>query len=352
MTWNATTEALDLAFRVLTAPPPDIGADLALALATSHYGWGPGGTITQLSGERDRNFRLDQADREPLTLKFINPAEPEAETDMQVSALHHLVEVGCPIAVPQAVATLGGTPGFTWAHAGTQVRGRAYTFLDGMSAVHAPTHAAFRRAVGRTVAEIDIALQDFQHPAVERVFPWDLMHLEMLRPLAHVLREDTLRSFILDFLDRYQSSWAPRLATLPQQVIHGDLSKSNLLVDPRDPSRVKGVLDFGDMVCGPAIADLAITASYHMDDAEDPVAALAEVVEGHAVVRPLTEKERGLLPILVMARLVQRIVIPEWRAAQFPENRAYILRSNTAARQLLESLLPNWTSMTGATRVG
>ena len=46
---------------------------------------------------------------------------------------------------------------------------------------------------------------------------------------------------------------------------------------------------------------------------------------------------------LVLARLVQRMAIPSWRALRFPGNGAYILRSRAAATALFNELYDEWS---------
>ncbi len=41
----------------------------------------------------------------------------------------------------------------------------------------------------------------------------------------------------------------------------------------------------------------------------------------------------------MLARILARIVISEWRAARFPANRVYILRNTTSAWEHLDQLL-------------
>ena len=72
------------------------------------------------------------------------------------------------------------------------------------------------------------------------------------------------------------------------------------------------------------------------------MAALAQIVAAYETVLPLSPAEHQVLPQLVQARLLQRIVISEWRAAQFPHNSAYIMRSNAQARALIRQLAPDW----------
>ncbi|KAG1319225.1 hypothetical protein G6F63_014842 [Rhizopus arrhizus] len=45
----------------------------------------------------------------------------------------------------------------------------------------------------------------------------------------------------------------------------------------------------------------------------------------------------------MLARLVQRMAIPSWRALRFPGNGAYILRSRAAATALFNELYDEWS---------
>jgi Ser/Thr protein kinase RdoA (MazF antagonist) len=53
---------------------------------------------------------------------------------------------------------------------------------------------------------------------------------------------------------------------------------------------------------------------------------------------PLTKAEQAVLLDLVAARLVITVLITEWRAARYPENRQYIMRNNGLAWAGLEHL--------------
>ena len=142
------------------------------------------------------------------------------------------------------------------------------------------------------------------------------------------------------YLDQFEQTILPALQALPQQVIHGDISKSNTVASSAEATAIHGVLDFGDLCKAPRVVELAVAASYALDaETGDLQAALARVVDGYAAVLPLSAEESALIFDLIIARLVQRIVISEWRASHFPNNRDYILRSNAQARQLLGRLM-------------
>ena len=218
---------------------------------------------------------------------------------------------------------------------------RAYTYLNGVAVAQAQMSDALQQSFGVRAAQLVIALDGFDHPALSRVLLWDVMHLSQLRDWAvEVLTEDAMGPFVFAFLDRFDASILPALQALPQQVIHGDISKSNTVVSQADGTAIHGVLDFGDLCKAPRVVELAVTASYALDaETGDLQAALARVVSGYESILTLSEAEKALIPDLIIARLVQRIVISEWRASHFPNNRDYILRSNAQARQLLGRLM-------------
>jgi Ser/Thr protein kinase RdoA (MazF antagonist) len=71
--------------------------------------WGLAGELTEVHGERDRNFRLDAPGGRYL-LKVHNPADGEDVLDLQCSALRHIRAVAPDVPVPEVVPTREGHP--------------------------------------------------------------------------------------------------------------------------------------------------------------------------------------------------------------------------------------------------
>jgi len=94
---------------------------------------------------------------------------------------------------------------------------------------------------------------------------------------------------------------------------------------------VSGVIDFGDMVSAPLICDVAVAAAYHVRHDETPMADALEYVDAFSAERALTAEEISLLPIIVAMRLAMTVLITNWRANLYPDNRAYILRNEPNA---------------------
>lgn len=319
--------------------PPVVTVDDASKVAADLYGWQA--EAIALTGERDKNYLLHTQEAGDVVLKFINPAEEAAETDLQIQVLLWLAQQNCAVVVPKALRSRTGDLVCDYTVGEQVYKVRAYTYLNGVSVAQAQMGAALQQSFGAQAAQLVRALEGFDHPALSRVLLWDVMHLNQLRAWAEeVLPQDEMGQFVFAYLDQFEQTILPVLQALPQQVIHGDISKSNTVASSADASSIHGVLDFGDLCKAPRVVELAVAASYALDaETGDLQAALAGIVAAYAAVLPLSEAESALIPDLIVARLVQRIVISEWRASHFPNNRDYILRSNAQARQLLGQLM-------------
>lgn len=328
---------------VFTCTLPAISLDTALRCAREHYGWQ--GEAQWLNGERDRNLLLHGSDGMRRVLKFINPAESAAATDLQIRALDWLQQHGCAVAVPQALRSRDGADTVLLPTTQGVLRVRAYTFVDGLTVAETTLTPTLQSDFGRTAAHMAQALAGFDHPALQRTLLWDVMHLSQLLPLAQQgLPEDDIKPLALRFVPWFATHILPQVRALPQQVIHSDLSRSNTVVQAQAPQHIVGVLDFGDLTQGPRVLELAIAASYALCEHRPALPALEHIIAGYRAVLPLTAAETALLPPLITARWLQRIIVSEWRAARFPHNRHYLMRSNAPARQLLRQLWPLWSA--------
>jgi Ser/Thr protein kinase RdoA (MazF antagonist) len=70
----------------------------------------------------------------------------------------------------------------------------------------------------------------------------------------------------------------------------------------------------------------------------DPFAAAAEFVGAYHATLPLAAAELEVVADLVATRHLITVLISEWRAARYAENRAYIMRHNPGAWQALEHM--------------
>lgn len=319
----------DPAGSLLSFPPPNLPAQALAALASAH--WGLTGTLHPLTSERDQNHRLDTP-QGSFTLKLANPAEPPALTDFQTKALSYVANCAPGLPTPRVIPTRDGRPILATLDGAL----RLLTWLDGLPLAHLPRTPDLAASIGTALGTLDATLLTFRHPAADHHLLWDIRNVRDLAPLTNALPTD-LKERVTAFLAHFATHTAPALATLPRQVIHGDFNPHNLLGDPDDPTRLAGILDFGDMTLSHRICDLAVAASYLIDPT-DPVALLVPLTKAYHQSNPLTAQELQLLPDLIRARLVTTLTISAWRAARYPANAAYILRNAPTSRAGLDAL--------------
>jgi Ser/Thr protein kinase RdoA (MazF antagonist) len=316
-------------------------------------------SVRHLSGERDLNFLVDVADSpDRYVLKVSDARENPQALALQNAALDHLAQQAPQLPVQRIhrwcdgahLLALPGPDGMCFA--------RVLTYLPGLPLHEAPPSAAQRRSIGATLAALDRALQDFAHPPVSNeALMWDLQRTAELQSWLPAIQDAQSRAWGEQVFAHYVQQVPPLLATLPQQFLHNDFNPYNLLVNPVDPDQVCGVLDFGDMLHGPRVFDVAVAASYQCHAQGRPrIESLLEFMQGYQHANPLSRAELRLLPLLAAVRCAITLCITERRAQWFPENRAYILRNHAvasaglrafmscglaaAADQLLHTLLP------------
>jgi hydroxylysine kinase len=331
VTPDAVPETLDVAR--LTPSPPVTAPEAAEAIEAC---FGLSGPLTRLPGEADDNFLLDAGDDRRYVVKFAHLRADPAVVDVQVRVLRHIESVAPGLPVPRVVRAVDG--GLWTTTRDGPLRGRvvhALTYLDGRLLRSVTTDRPLRRALGGTLAELGRALRGFDDPLVHRPLLWDLAQLPRLRPL---LAERSPGPAIEEQFGRLAATLPPRLAGQRTQLVHNDFSPDNTLISA-DGSRVGGIIDFGDVTVTALCNDLAIAVANVLGDGPDPFGPGLDLIAGYHAVTPLTEAELNLLPDLILGRIVARIIISEWRAERFPDNRAYVLRNTPRAREHLHRLL-------------
>ena len=299
-------------------------------------------SVRHLSGERDLNFLVDVADSpDRYVLKVSDARENPQALALQNAALDHLAQQAPQLPVQRIhrwrdgahLLALPGPDGMCFA--------RVLTYLPGLPLHEAPPSAAQRRSIGATLAALDRAQQDVAHPPVStEALMWDLQRTAELQSWLPAIQDAQSRAWGEQVFAHYVQQVPPLLATLPQQFLHNDFNPYNLLVNPVDPDQVCGVLDFGDMLHGPRVFDVAVAASYQCHAQGQPrTESLLEFMQGYQHANPLSRAELRLLPLLAAVRCAITLCITERRAQWFPENRAYILRNHAVASAGLRALL-------------
>jgi 4-aminobutyrate aminotransferase-like enzyme/Ser/Thr protein kinase RdoA (MazF antagonist) len=294
-------------------------------------------SLTPLAGERDQNLRVDTADGRRLLFKISNPADGLSIVEMQAAALRHIerVDPGLPV-----MRVLPDTVGESWA----EVRGpdgrnypvRLFTFLPGRVTANTALTTGAIWSFGRTTARLGRALRGFFHPAADYEILWDISRVLGLRPLLDHLPDAARRAQVERVLGRFETRVAPVLPGLRAQVIHGDMSLDNVLLD--DDLRVSGIVDFGDMTHAPLVCDLAVSVADVLHGRDDAIDAAEAMIGGYVSVTPLEDEEAALLADLVAARLATEVTVAAWHGRLYPDNAAYLTSSEPGARAFLDAI--------------
>lgn len=290
-------------------------------------------SVQPLSAERDLNFHVLAEGGQSYVLKIAHPAEEAATSLFQTAALEHVERVDPALVLPRVRRTRRGEPlGSTEGPDAPRRIVRLLTYLPGRLMHTVPATQRLLERLGEAAGRLDFALSSFRHEPPAQDLLWTFEQVSRLRPLLDAVTDPGSAALAEKALDDFERHVEPVQADLPRQVVHNDLNPHNVLCDLSDGDRVWGILDFGDMVHGPRIGEVAVAACYHVAALSDPLAALAACLAGYTRHLPLSEIELDLLPRFVTARLAITVLITEWRAARDPANRAYILRNNPAAR--------------------
>jgi len=316
------------------SPAPSIDPAEAGEIAADLFGLTA--SAIALDGWSDANFRLVTDDGD-FSLKIANPAERAAVVEMQQLAIEHAVAVDPRLPVPRPIRTRDGSLVESVEIDGRTCAVRLVTFLGGTTIPSGFSTPLLRSRLGTQSARLDLALHDFRHPEQDREFLWDIVQMAGIRAHTHHLADDR-SEFVSSWLERFYDEIEPRLTGLPRQVIHSDFNSENVLVDPDDPESITGVIDFADVIRSPRIIEPAVAAAYQCFGADDPGVVVAELIGAYHSVSPLHGAEIGLVPDLVMARLVQSITIGAWHADLHPNNREYLLLNSEPAWKALVEL--------------
>lgn len=286
------------------------------------------GTLTRLDTEKDATYRLrPDAAHDEFLVKVSHPEEPLDVVRCQIDVIDWIESVDAGIPTQSVRPALDRRPWRRLQDETGRFAGilRVYRFLPGALLAGETPSSDQRRAVGATLGRVDRALSGFTHPGDSPVLAWDLSRFLTLEPLIELetdtRRASRARQVFAAFRDRVQ----PHLATARTQMIHGDFSPYNVVVDPTGDPYVTGVIDFGDTLRGPVVFDPAVLLGNHLQPApRHPWEVARDLLDGYRQVFPLTDHEVGLVAVASVARITLRALIATWRLERGTDRADYI----------------------------
>lgn len=315
---------------LIESPRPAFSPEEVRALLRAHFGIE--GDLAPLDSERDQNAHVRSA-RGQFTFKIVNAAEPANAMAFQTALLRHVEATAPDLPLPRVVPAADGADiAFADGPTGERHALRLVTWLPGVPLAKVARTAPVLANVGRALGRLTAALQGFGHPGAFREFDWHIRETPRSRARLDAVRDPARRALVAASLDRFDQHVVPALVHLRHSVIHNDANDWNLLVDEASGA-VSGLIDVGDAVFAPTVAEVAVAAAYAMLGQPDPAAACLAVVGGYHSVVPLTVFERAVLPELIAARLAISVTISATR--QSTSDDPYLFVSEAPAWDLL-----------------
>ena len=297
---------------------------LVSSLLEDHYH--VSGRLERLPTEKDDTFRL-RTDSTDFLVKVSPADEAEAVVGLQTAVMRFLEGAAPELPVQRVKLTVDGGDNVLIETSDGRTRVmRVFNFVEG--AVWAQTNPDSEQLgkVGEMLGRVDVALEAFAHPADQRGLVWDIRHFHDLTELLEHTPNAEHRRLAESVLRLFEGDIVPRLGDLETQVIHGDYSPYNVVVDERSDDYVTGVIDFGDTMRSAVIFDPAVSVANLVGRAPDqPWRDACAFVAGYESARPIKDRELPLLLVAALARLTLRALITNWRAERAPERHDYLL---------------------------
>lgn len=305
---------------------PHEPADLALvsALVAQHYSLD--GELERVATEKDDTFQLTTGSGNYL-VKVSPPDEPVAVVALQTAVMRFLEDTAGELPIQRVKVTVDGADHVLLAASDGSTRVlRVLGYLEGKVLAQTTAEPGRLARAGEMLGRVDLALAAFSHPADRRGLVWDLRHFPRLTGLAEHTPDPGHRRLAQKVFALFGATVVPHLDHLETQVIHGDFSPHNLVVDPRHEDFVTGVIDFGDTMRSAVIFDPAVALANLLGRTPDsPWREAYAFAAGYSGVRPIEDRELPLLPVAALARLTLRALLADWRAQRVPERRDYLL---------------------------
>ncbi|MEX0985763.1 MAG: aminotransferase class III-fold pyridoxal phosphate-dependent enzyme [Actinomycetota bacterium] len=332
--------------QVLQVTPPRFTREEAFTIAAETFGVSATG-VEDLGSERDQTLMLVGTDGPLAVMKISNPAEDPEVLDMEaLVALHaRRADPTLPVALPRLAPGHGSGDD----PAAYRVRFdaedgshfvRMYDVLPGRGRFDATTLSdAAVSNWGQITARLGRATRGFFHSKAQRTMLWDVQHAPRTRALLPDVRDPGQRAMVERVLDRFDEVVAPVWPILRAQVVHGDLTVDNALID--DDGMITAIIDFGDMGHSALVTDVSsILDSLVVDREPEEIFRVARLVlDGYQRVTPLEPIELRILGELLATRSAVTIAISSWRVAKGLENAEFAGRYNGSVARTIEVIL-------------
>jgi len=290
-----------------------------------------------LPGFEDLNYRLTGAGSVRV-LKVASSATLAADLQLQDAVMEWLQPQLAGKIQRLIPTTAGARLGEVDSPSGLRLV-RMLSYLPGRRMADLPLHSeALLRDLGGLLGRMDRRLLSFEHPHAARSIEWSLSETSRLRRWLDAVDDPHARALVTAVIDRFDTIVAPLLPALRSCVLHNDANDYNILVEEGPtPTRVAGLIDFGDSVCAPVICELAIAIAYALFAKDNPLEVAATLTQAFHQELPLAPEELDVLFDLVSSRLAMSVVLCSRELRARPQN-TYLAVSTAPALRALDRL--------------
>ena len=305
-------------------------------LAKSVYGLE--GRFTKLPTERDLNFRIENPSGKNAVFKIANLHEPADVIDGEIKALAHISVTDPELPVPRLIPTLAGEPTSMIEDGNGKTHiVHVFSWLEGDVIGDKKLDSQRLFELGAMVARLGKSLRGFFHPTSgTRALLWDNAESPKLLEYLHSLKLPAHQDLARSVLEHFRDNTLPKLVKLRAQVIHGDMHPYNVLV--KKDGAISGLIDFGDLVHGALVQDLANTIADFLMDEGDNSNIISTLIAGYSSVTPIEAEELEVLQSLIEVRLLQSPIINAVRMAEGHAPAEYLMAFGERCFAMIERL--------------
>ena len=315
---------------IFVTPPPITSTELALDFLYNHYGISA--SIEKLSSDRDLNFKVLSKEK-TYVMKIANSSEDLKVLEMQNNALRFIAAQDESIEVPTPIESNQKKDITIIEDQSGKNHVRLLTFIEGdfLKDVEPDNQMLF--SVGQFLGRIDQILGGFKHPSSARSFIWDAAQVDVLSHQLNQSEEDRL--LIEFFIKAYKENVFANINDLSKGIIHNDGNDHNVIIGSN--GKIKGIIDFGDMVFSLQALEPAVCMAYVAMNHKTPFELIATLLKGYHLAKTLSDKDLCSVVYLMCLRMCVTINMSVYRKKLFPKN-DYISISEHSARNFLNNM--------------
>ena len=322
---------------VFNTKPPSFSIKEAKDAIQHQFNFRTCSDLDELYSDRDQNFFF-RSNSKKYILKIFNKAEDISVIKLQLDAIKYISKKNMNILLPfpksEIVKIFKDKEVF---------RTIVYEYIDGYFFSEKQLFQQDYRKLGIFIGNISKALNGFRGPGSERVFEWDIQHIDLINHRLKFIDSITNQNIVRYFLNKYEENVAPHTTKLRMAVIHNDCNEHNIIVNEK---KTMGIIDFGDMLYSFQVLEPAVCMAYLALNKNNIKSVLCTFLESYQSCFPLNEYEVRCLIYMVCVRLCISVSMAAWRKSMFPENKYLTISERPAwltLKYFKDENLNKWT---------